>query len=291
MNYKEIATCTDKCKFVQHGDIITAAITKRSISDRDLCSFLNFTCVCCESILDSGGRTALHMAASCGRTELVQWLVRNRHADINARDKESGLTALHRSIFYGKIDVAIELIKMGANVDLLDDDSLTVLEHAMKDGLKPSRDLSFGELYVFGSNTNNSLGPQQSRSKPEFLDVFHKDYPNTLIVKVCLDQFHSAILSSKGDVYTCGHGQGGRLGLGHQQTEVTPKLVKFPTAVTGESVCIADVSISKDHSIFLTTNGTVMWDNIEFSRFFVLIFKISIKMNIFYYNKINRRLL
>lgn len=255
MNYKDVPTCTDKCRFIEHGDIITAAITKRSITDQDLCSFLNFICVCCETVRDASGRTALHMAASCGRTELVKWLVRNRHADINARDEESGYTALHRSIFYGKIDVAVELIKMGANVDLLDDDSLTMLEHAMKDGLHP--DLDEGEAFVWGSNVNNSLGPQQTRSKAELLDVFHKEHPDEMITKVFLDQFHSVILTSRGSAYSCGHGQGGRLGLGHQQTEVAPKLIKFPSPTPGETVTIVQASISRDHCIFLTLTGAV----------------------------------
>lgn len=35
-------------------------------------------------------------------------------------------------------------------------------------------------------------------------------------VVVC--KFHSVFLSQKGHVYTCGHGQGGRLGHGDEQT-------------------------------------------------------------------------
>lgn len=105
--------CTSQCRSIEHGNIITAAITKRSISDAELCAFLNYTCNRCESVIDSVGRTALHVAASCGRLNLVRWLVKNRHADIDIKDRESGYTALHRSIFYGKIHVAIELIKLG----------------------------------------------------------------------------------------------------------------------------------------------------------------------------------
>lgn len=115
----DIPDCTIYCKSTQHGDIITAALSKRSISDFDLCAFLNYTCTRCESVRDSAGRTALHVAASCGRVEVVKWLVCSRHADIDAKDKESGYTALHRSIFYGKIHVAVELIKLGKNVFFL----------------------------------------------------------------------------------------------------------------------------------------------------------------------------
>ncbi len=39
-----------------------------------------------------------------------------------------------------------------------------------------------------------------------------------LYLKVVLCKFHSVFLSQKGQVYTCGHGQGGRLGHGDEQT-------------------------------------------------------------------------
>jgi ankyrin repeat protein len=64
-------------------------------------------------VTDSSGRTALHLAASCGHGAVVRWLVRRAHAGIDVRDIESGYTALHRSIFYGQIHVAADLIKVG----------------------------------------------------------------------------------------------------------------------------------------------------------------------------------
>lgn len=112
-NAAEYPDCTNNCKSIQHGEIITSAISKRSVSDEDLCAFLNYTCCKCESVIDYEGRTALHVAASCGRLNLVRWLIVSRRADIDFRDKESGYTALHRSIFYGQIHVTVELIKLG----------------------------------------------------------------------------------------------------------------------------------------------------------------------------------
>lgn len=113
VNVLELPDCTNHCRSRQHGEIITSAISKRSVSDTDLCAFLSFTCCRCESVVDFSGRTALHVAASCGRLHLVKWLVCNRNADIDLKDKESGYTALHRSIFYGQIHVAVELVKLG----------------------------------------------------------------------------------------------------------------------------------------------------------------------------------
>lgn len=37
-------------------------------------------------------------------------------------------------------------------------------------------------------------------------------------LQVVLCKFHSVFLSQKGQVFTCGHGQGGRLGHGDEQT-------------------------------------------------------------------------
>ncbi|XP_019772045.2 inhibitor of Bruton tyrosine kinase isoform X1 [Dendroctonus ponderosae] len=255
--------CTNRCQSTQHGDIVTAAISKRSVSDSNLASFLNTTCCCCESVKDQDGRTALHVAASCGRTALVRWLVLNRHANINAPDKESGYTALHRSAFYGKIDTVVELIKLGANVAVLDGNSLTYLEHAMLDRFRPpNNDSKGGELFSWGPNSNNSLGSQHSRTVPETMDIFHKEYPDENVRLILIQEFHSVILTTSGLVFTCGHGQGGRLGLGVQHTEFLPKPIKFPTVTknvqtTFDKIEIVNVSIARDHSLFLSSCGEI----------------------------------
>jgi alpha-tubulin suppressor-like RCC1 family protein len=145
---------------------------------------------------------------------------------------------------------------LGANTTLLDSNSLTLLDHAMMDGFVPESTNS-GELYVWGSNCNNSLGPQQSRSTPELLDIFHKMYPEELICKVVVEKFHSMIVTSLGKVFSCGHGQGGRLGLGTQQTVIIPEMVNFPETNHGEPITCTDVAISRDHSVFLCSDGNV----------------------------------
>lgn len=105
--------CTENCKSTNHGNVICASLTKRCVSEADLWCFSNVVCCCCETVKDSSGRTALHTAASCGKTEIVKWLTDRKHCNINARDAESGYTALHRSVFYGKIDSAVCLMKQG----------------------------------------------------------------------------------------------------------------------------------------------------------------------------------
>lgn len=54
------------------------------------------------------------MVASRGRIKLLEWLIRHSsEAFINARDRESGYTPLHRSLFYGQIYAAVTLMKRG----------------------------------------------------------------------------------------------------------------------------------------------------------------------------------
>lgn len=44
------------------------------------------------------GRTALHLAASWNRTDILQLLVDCPHTNVNIRDRENGWTALHRLV-------------------------------------------------------------------------------------------------------------------------------------------------------------------------------------------------
>ncbi|KAI8421624.1 hypothetical protein MSG28_009633 [Choristoneura fumiferana] len=106
--------CTRRCKSRLHGQVLTGAITKRSVSDEALASFIKATCANFIHAFDFEGRTALHMSSSRGRGRLVEWLVRHSSgAFVNARDRESGYTPLHRSIFYGQIHTAVALMKIG----------------------------------------------------------------------------------------------------------------------------------------------------------------------------------
>lgn len=62
---------------------------------------------------DSLGRTALHIAAStCGKHDVVSWLVKTFACDLNAIDRESGWTALHRAVYNGRIASAVLLLKV-----------------------------------------------------------------------------------------------------------------------------------------------------------------------------------
>ncbi|XP_049802872.1 inhibitor of Bruton tyrosine kinase [Schistocerca nitens] len=249
--------CHEHCRSQQHGMEICSVVTRRQLGDELLAGYLQWLCCSCGQVSDYLGRTALHMAASCGRYNLARWLLQHASANVNVRDLESGYTPLHRSIFYGQLHIASLLIQMGASVTAMDFEHLTPLDIALKDRL-PFVDLSLRnpcEVYVWGSNSNYTLGTgnQQNRSMPELLETFRKQ--DISIKQVAMHKYHSVFLSHDGSVYSCGHGQGGRLGQGTEQASLSPKPLKFPESKDKE-MC-TQVAIGRDHTVLLMENGSV----------------------------------
>ncbi|KAM4735840.1 LOW QUALITY PROTEIN: inhibitor of Bruton tyrosine kinase [Anableps anableps] len=244
--------CTPKCRSQQHADQVVAALT--SGSEGKLRAFLTSHCHNATSLRDGFGRTALHLVASLGKKALLEWLLDSKGADLMLKDKESGWNALHRSAFYGQIHCLISLAKHGGLLSTLDKEGLSVLDLTMKD--RPVhvvfKNTDPTEVYMWGSNTNFSLGHgnQESRQHPELVDVFART--GVYIKQVVLCKFHSVFLSQKGQVFTCGHGQGGRLGHGDEQTYLVPRMVEGLM-----SHHCSQVAAAKDHTVVLTEEGYV----------------------------------
>ncbi|KAJ9579143.1 hypothetical protein L9F63_024751 [Diploptera punctata] len=262
MNATEHECVVGRCTSVQHGRQLAAAATTR-VSEAHLAAYMRWLCGTCGRVTDSSGRTALHLAASCGHRAVVRWLIRRADAGIDIRDVESGYTALHRSIFYGQIHVATDLIKLGANITVRDKDGLTPIDHAMKDrpAILEYDGLSLCEVYVWGTNNNYSLGTgnEQSRSQPELLDMFRKQ--NISIKQVAMHKFHSVFVSHDGRVFSCGHGQGGRLGLGTEGAALTPCNVRIQNSGShspdASALACSMACVGRDHTVLLMENGSV----------------------------------
>lgn len=105
-----IPDCTPKCRSVRHAEEVIAALT--SGSEGSLRAYLSVHCHNAATLRDEFGRTPLHLAASLGKRDLLQWLLDCKRADLLAKDKESGWTALHRSAFYGQIHCLMTLLKV-----------------------------------------------------------------------------------------------------------------------------------------------------------------------------------
>ncbi|KAE8603105.1 hypothetical protein XENTR_v10014218 [Xenopus tropicalis] len=244
--------CTTRCRSLQHALDVISVVTRGS--EQQIKIFLSSYCCNATTLKDTFGRNVTHIAASCGKKNVLDWLVTEKGVDLSVKDKESGWTALHRSIFYGHIDCALSLLKHGSNLYIQDKDGYTPLDVVMKD--RPPHIIfktsDPTEVYTWGDNVNFTLGhgTQQSKHHPELLETFPRS--GVYIKQVVLCKFHSVFLSQKGQVYTCGHGQGGRLGHGDELTCLVPRLVEGLST----HPC-AQVAAAKDHTVVLSEDGYV----------------------------------
>ncbi|XP_045429286.1 inhibitor of Bruton tyrosine kinase isoform X6 [Pipistrellus kuhlii] len=212
-----IPDCTSKCRSLKHALDVLSVVTKGS--ENQIKAFLSSHCYNAATIKDDFGRNALHLVSSCGKKGVLEWLI-EKGVDPLVKDKESGWTALHRSIFYGHIDCVWSLLKHGVSLYTQDKEGLSALDLVMKD--RPNhvvfKNTDPTDVYTWGDNTNFTLGhgSQNSKNHPELVDLFSRS--GVYIKQVVLCKFHSVFLSQKGQVYTCGHGPGGRLGHGDEQT-------------------------------------------------------------------------
>ncbi|XP_065367472.1 inhibitor of Bruton tyrosine kinase [Calliphora vicina] len=249
--------CTRKCRLRAHGNAITSALTKRSIENEKLAAYVAKTCCNYADIVDDLGRSAVHVAASVDRYDILEWLL-NQGSIISGRDFESGSSPLHRAIFYGCIDCAVLLLRYGASLDILDEDTRSPLQQVCRLSDYPTKHkvTANNELLVWGSNKNYNLGVNNDQGTdhlPQMLDYFRKEQIS--IQSAALGAYHSLFLDKKSNLYAVGHGKGGRLGTGNENSLSTPKKIKIPLKNTGEEiVCI---SASRKHSLVLTNYSLV----------------------------------
>lgn len=104
-----VMECGPKCRSRRHAYELNAAITKCNLPEvkkyAKLC--YNGTQLC-----DMFHRSALHVAAGCGKTDIVEWLLEEMQGDCTQKDLESGWTALHRAVFYGQLAASRLLIQV-----------------------------------------------------------------------------------------------------------------------------------------------------------------------------------
>lgn len=105
--------CSPRCRKAKHDDLNFSAVINVGQEDAaKVQAILPRLCPNFARVADQCGRNALHLAASSGKCDILEWLVREQAADLNSKDEESGWTSLHRSVFYGYLDCAVKLIQV-----------------------------------------------------------------------------------------------------------------------------------------------------------------------------------
>ena len=126
----ELAECSPKCCSKNDALKLISVICRSG--DLESLIYCATTGICNNpgKVTDVSGRSALHIAASVGKSTLVEWLIRFKNGNVNSKDGESGYSALHRALFHGQLHVAKQLVSnFNANLQLIDFDGLTPFDH------------------------------------------------------------------------------------------------------------------------------------------------------------------
>ena len=103
--------CTPECASPAHSGVILTSVALGNLRLLQHCSSL---CSNSWRIIDGFGRSPLHVAASRGHTHIVEWLVSRKKVAMDTGDRESGWSALHRSVYFGELGTAVALVKVCA---------------------------------------------------------------------------------------------------------------------------------------------------------------------------------
>ncbi|ONK74270.1 uncharacterized protein A4U43_C03F4530 [Asparagus officinalis] len=205
------------------------------------------------------GLTPLHIATWRNHVPIVKRLLA-AGADPDVRDGESGWSSLHRALHFGHLAVASVLIESGASLILEDSKCRTpvdLLSGPVSQVVGHELDLVATEVFSWGSGTNYQLGTGNAHIQklPCKLDSLQDSY----IKIIAASKFHSAAVSSRGELYTWGFGRGGRLGHpdfdihSGQAAVITPREV---TVGLG-SRRVKAIAAAKHHTVIATESGEV----------------------------------
>ncbi|ORY44469.1 RCC1/BLIP-II protein [Rhizoclosmatium globosum] len=221
----------------------------------------------------------------------------SKDVDVNALD-ESGGTVLHRTLYDGSLQLALNVLQRRPDADLTvrDKDGNTCLDlldlsinqtSAITDGSKKPRDDEDSDeddddstakkqkphqirytssVWTWGSNSNLQLGhatnsndrqyperveltPHLHLKPPVSYDTLSEHKPNILMMS--LSKYHSTILTDT-HLYTFGFGVGGRLGLNHEETTLSPSVVHALS-----DYFVSFVATGPDHTVAVTGSGEV----------------------------------
>ena len=130
----QIAECSTKCRSKQDAAKLISVICRSTDIESLIYLITKGICNNPGKVIDPNGRSPLHLAAAVGKLKVIEWIVSLKNGQLNAKDLESGYSALHRALFHGQVHVAKVLIsQFNANISLQDHDGLTPLDHVSYD--------------------------------------------------------------------------------------------------------------------------------------------------------------
>lgn len=251
------------------GDIFTSAKVDDAISVKEvLVSGENDV-----NEVNDEGLTGLHICATYGSVQAL--LVYLQHgADLNMKDKESGWTPLHRSLYFGHLRVSIILIQSGAildgqismsnrmlsNIKLnpLDNDGMTpgdLLLNALAPTLSASRSKVLSSNLLCFGKSDFTLGVPLPKSSEVVQPKRVETLLNECVIQVCASKYHSVAATSDGNVYSWGHGRGGRLGHGDEASQ--PEPMRIPKFGPNTRIHISCIANGENHTIAVSSDGAV----------------------------------
>ncbi|OLL23111.1 BTB/POZ domain-containing protein 1, partial [Neolecta irregularis DAH-3] len=212
---------------------------------------------------DWKGCTLLHIAATDGKVDYLTALLNHPAVDSRLQDEESRWTALHRALYHGKLECGMVLLRN--NWELLkikDREGYSAFDvfNSTIDGTGPLPFSLLGgtDLFTFGSNANFNLGfpNNDDRAHPERVllpPMPSNQFKDQRILDVQMSKLHTIVLTvePRSNIYVCGFGNHGRLGLPSGKTHF--KI----TALPGISSHVSMVALSQDHTLALTSSGTL----------------------------------
>eukprot|EP01032_Pedospumella_encystans_P012060 gene12060-13978_t len=224
--------------------------------------------------LNDVGLTGLHICGSNGALSSACAYLKSR-ASVALSDRESGWTALHRSLYGGHLKVSLLLVKCGALLDcedlkdfsIRDKEGLTpmdLLSLKLSNTLQRSRiDMKSSAVWSFGK-ADFILGVPLPKASdvvpPRRIDVL----ADKCIVQINASKYHSCAVTSVGEVYTWGHGRDGRLGHGNEASQPEPQLVTF---LSLRRVFIHQIASGESHTIAVSSDGDVYtWGSDRFGQ-------------------------
>jgi len=152
----------------------------------------------------------------------------------------SDLTVLHYACFYGRLELCHQAVHLtGALNCLFQRDR----RHRSPVDLVPCLKAGKADvhLYTWGKTDDWQLGYlKDSQRTPRKVSFDHKPAP--VVARAILCRHHSLFLTTSGELYSCGEGGKGRLGLGPTPSAFSPTQIPVP-------VRIEQISASDGHCL------------------------------------------